>query len=111
MPMLRLSGLRLSFVDGVEDVAVAEGDPALVGRLEPGEAAQRRRLAAAARAEQDEELALLDLEVEVVHRGRRRLAGEPLGEPLDAQVGHSGTSRSPSSALSGAVTVRAPVRN
>jgi hypothetical protein len=67
----------------VEDRAVAERDRSIVGSLEPGDAAQRRRLAAAARAEEDEELALLDLEIEVVDRDRRRLAGEPLGETLD----------------------------
>jgi hypothetical protein len=73
----------------VEHVAVAEGDAPLVGCLQAGHAAQRGGLAAAARAEQDEELALLDLEVQVVHRRRRRLSGEALGQPLDAQLGHN----------------------
>ena len=40
----------------------------LSGVSSPAIAAQRRRLAAARRAEQREELALLDLEADVVHR-------------------------------------------
>ncbi len=76
---------------GVEHGAVAERDRPGVGRLEACDAAQRRRLAAAARPEEDEELALLDLEVEVVDRGRRRLAAEALRQALDAYVRHLGT--------------------
>ena len=66
MPMLRLSGGRLTCRAASNTVAVAERDRARARRLQPGEAAQRRGLAAPARTEEDEELALLDLEVEVV---------------------------------------------
>ena len=68
MPMLRLFGGTLTPRAASKTTSLAERDPPCVGRLEAGDAAQRRRLAAAARAEQDEELALLDLEVEVVDR-------------------------------------------
>ena len=53
---------------GVEHRGRAEADPARARRLQPGEAPQRGRLAAPARTEEDEELALLDLEIEVVDR-------------------------------------------
>jgi hypothetical protein len=43
-------------------------------RLEPGEDAQRRRLARARRPEQREELARPDLEVDAVQRGERAVA-------------------------------------
>ena len=63
----------------VRDVAVADEDGALVDLLEPGEHPQRGRLAAARRADEDHELAVLDVEVEVVH-GRGVAAGvDPLG--------------------------------
>ena len=65
MPMFRLSGLRLSLADESK-TSGRRRRCALVGRLQAGEAAQRRGLAAAAGAEQDQELALLDLEA----RGR-----------------------------------------
>ncbi len=55
----------------VGDVAVADEDRAGVDLLEPGEHAQRRRLARARRADEDEELAVLDLEVERVDRRAR----------------------------------------
>jgi len=71
----------------VEDVALAERDRAGVGCLEAGETAKGRGLAAAAGAEQDEKLPGLDLEVEVVDRDRRRLAGEALREARDAYAG------------------------
>ena len=88
MPMLRLSGEQVDPAGGVEHRGVAEGDLALAGRLEPGEAAQRGGLAAPARTEEDEELALLDLEVEVVDGLGRWLAVEVLGQAFDADVGH-----------------------
>ena len=50
MPMLRLSGAQVDLAGRVEHRVVAERDAARVGRLEAGQAAQRRRLAAAARA-------------------------------------------------------------
>jgi hypothetical protein len=56
------------------------------GGLEPGDAAQRRRLPAARRAKQHEELAGLDLEVEVVDGDDGRLATETLGEAVDVQA-------------------------
>ena len=71
------------------DVVAVDQDLALVRLLEAGDHPQRRRLAAAARAEHREELALGDVEVDVVDggevaealddgRGARRSAG-PLG--------------------------------
>src|SRR5262249_45045834 len=54
---------------------------AVVGRLEPGDAAQDRGLAAAARTEQREGAALLDRERHVVDRGDRPVA---LGQVADA---------------------------
>ena len=51
------------------DVAVADEHVAGVDRLEAGEHPQRRRLAAARWADQHEELAVFDLEVERVHGG------------------------------------------
>ena len=54
---------------GLDRLALEE-DLALARLLEAGDHPQRRRLPAARRAEQREELALLDLEVEVVHRDR-----------------------------------------
>ena len=60
----------------VGDVAVADEDVALVDLFEAGEHAQRRGLAAAGGADEDEELAVGDLEVQLVdrrdawHRGR-----------------------------------------
>src|SRR5258708_39877297 len=49
------------------EVAAADEDLAGAGRLQPGDHAQGRGLAAARRPQQGEELAILDLEVEVVH--------------------------------------------
>jgi hypothetical protein len=46
----------------------ADSKRALGGELEPGDHAQGRRLAAAARPEQREELAVSDAEVEISHR-------------------------------------------
>ncbi len=88
MPMLRLSGGRLVRVDASNTVAVAEADPALAGRLQARDAAQRRGLAAAAGPEQHEELAVGDVQVEMVDRGARRLPVEALDEPFQADVGH-----------------------
>ena len=57
----------LALVGGeVGDVAAVEEDAAGVRLLEAGREAQHGRLAAAARAEEGEELALLDLEGDVV---------------------------------------------
>ena len=53
------------------DVVAVEADRAVRGLLEAGDQAQRRRLPAARRAEQREELALADREVQRVDRGER----------------------------------------
>ena len=72
---------RVALEDGVDrpavrrqagDLGVAEPDPSLGRPLEAGDHPQRRRLAAAARAEQREELAGLDEEVDVGDRRRLR---------------------------------------
>ncbi len=71
------------------DVAAVEQDAALVRRLETGEHAQQRGLAAAARAQQREELAGPDVEREPVHGAE---TAERLGDPLDASSGASAAS-------------------
>ena len=53
----------------VGDVALADEDLAVGDVLEPGDHPQQRRLAAARRADEDEELAVGDLERDVVDRG------------------------------------------
>jgi hypothetical protein len=50
----------------VGDVAVTDEDVPTVDVLEAGEHAQRRGLTAAGRADEDEELAVLDLQVQLV---------------------------------------------
>ena len=62
------------------DVLAVEQDAALVRRLEAGEQAQQRGLAAAGRAEQREELALEDVERQAVDRGD---AAEALADGLE----------------------------
>ena len=52
----------------VRDVGAADGDLARGRLLEPGDQPQRRRLAGAGLAEQHEELAVVDVEVEVLQR-------------------------------------------
>ena len=54
----------------VVDDLVADPDLAVADLLEPGQHAQRGRLAAAGRADEHHQLAVPDLEVEVVHRLR-----------------------------------------
>ena len=63
----------------VRDVAVADADGARRDVLEAGEHAQRGGLAAAGGADEDEELAVLDVEVERVDGGDRRPRVEPCG--------------------------------
>jgi hypothetical protein len=53
---------------GVGDVLAADLDHALADLLEAGDHAQQRRLAAARRADEDHELALADLQVDVLDR-------------------------------------------
>ena len=67
------------------DVPAVEQDAALVRRLETGEHAQQRGLAAAARAEQREELAGADVERQPVDRAE---TAECLRHALDAQQRH-----------------------
>ena len=55
----------------VGDVAAADHHAPAVGAVEAAEQPQRRRLAAARRAEQREQLARGDVEVELVERGER----------------------------------------
>ena len=54
----------------LRDVAAIQQDAALVRRLEAGEHAQQRGLAAAARPEQREELAGRDIERDAVDRAK-----------------------------------------
>ena len=77
---------RVGLEDGVDvalvgrnalHVVAADADEALVGLLEPGEHAQRRGLAASRWAEQRQELARLDRQVEPVDRDHR---AESLGD-------------------------------
>ena len=57
--------------------AVVEPDLAVVGVIEAGDQPQQRRLAAARRTEEGEQLALLDREADPVDDGERP---EPLGQ-------------------------------
>src|SRR5207244_11167357 len=56
----------------VRDVAASDEDFAGVERLETGEHPECRRLARAGRADENEQLAVCDREVELVHRRLRR---------------------------------------
>ena len=69
----------------VGDVDAVDEDLAGGRLLQPGDQAQRRRLAGAGLAEQHEELAVGDVEVEVLQRG---VAAEGLGDVLELDVGH-----------------------
>ena len=71
----------------LRDVLAVEQDAALIRRLEAGQHAQQRGLAAAARAQQREELAGADVERQAIHRAK---AAESLGHALDAQQRHVG---------------------
>ena len=70
--------------------ASAEADLAARHLLEPGDHAQRRRLAAAGRADEDHELAILDLDVEVVDG--ERPVGVALADVIEDDVGHQAAS-------------------
>ena len=59
---------RRDRVAGIRKHPPGDADAAALGALQPGDGAQRRRLAAARRAEQAHELALGDLEREIAHR-------------------------------------------
>ena len=69
----------------LRDVLAVEQDAALVRRLETGEHAQQRGLAAAAWAEQRKELACADIQRQPVHRAE---IAELLADPLDPQQRH-----------------------
>src|SRR5205823_11391437 len=69
----------------VVDDAVADQDPSFRDRLEPGEHAQGGRLAAPGRPDEHEELAVGDLDVEVVHGGR---LVEDLADVVEGDRGH-----------------------
>ena len=71
-------------------VAAGDLDAAGVLRLEPGDHAQQRGLAAARGAEEADELALLHLQRDVVERGE---GAEALGHRPDAQVHGAGDRR------------------
>ena len=62
------------------DVLSLQEDATLVGHLEAGDHPERRRLPAAARAEQREELAVADRDVDVAHRLG---SAEPLADPFE----------------------------
>ena len=69
----------------VVDDTAADQDPATRHVLEPGEHPQRGRLAAARRTDEDEELAVRDLEREIVDRDR---AVEALRDVLELDTCH-----------------------
>ena len=69
------------------DVLAVEQDAAFVGALETGKHAQQRGLAAAAWAQQREELAGVDIERNAVHRAE---STELLHYALDPQQGNIG---------------------
>jgi hypothetical protein len=68
------------------DVGAGDDDAALIGRLEPGNDPQRRRLAAARRAQQRIELARFDLQGNVIDGGD---IPERLGYVFENEVGGS----------------------
>ena len=70
----------------VGDVGAVDRDPALGDLLEPGDHAQERRLAAAGGADEDDELAVLDLEAHVVDGGDP--AGIDLGQVFELDLSH-----------------------
>ena len=83
-----------SFGGSVGDVAVTDEDLAVVDLLEPREHPQGRGLAAPGRADEDHELAVLDLEVDAGHRGLVR-AGIPALCLLEADCCHDSYLPSP----------------
>ena len=69
----------------LRDVLARERDRAPVRALEPGDAAQGRGLAGGARAEDHEELAGGDVQVDAIERLH---VAEPLGQPANLQRRH-----------------------
>src|SRR5699024_12756834 len=72
------------------DVAIADQDATGIDLLEAGEHAQGGRLAAAGRADEDEELAVADLDVEAVD-GRALLARIHAGCAVERDCCHGGS--------------------
>ena len=66
--------------------ALADLEHALGDLLEPRDHAQRRRLAASGRPDEDHELAVADVEVDVVHG--TRAVGIDLADPLERDLRH-----------------------
>ena len=69
MPMRRRTAL--AFAPGAGDLLAVEQDAAAVDRVEQVDAAQERRLAGAARADEAHDLVLVDGEVDVVEHDLR----------------------------------------
>src|SRR5690606_17562218 len=70
----------------VVDDLVADVEPTVGDLLEPGDHAQRGGLAAPRRADEDDELAVLDLHVEVLDG--LRAVRVPLPDPVEHDPGH-----------------------
>ena len=68
MPMSRFSGLTKSFCVVGNQAAVGKIDRPAVGFFQSADHAQRRRFAATAGAEQGEEFAFFDLEIDAIDR-------------------------------------------
>jgi hypothetical protein len=81
---------RDAALGGGERVDELAGDMDVAARraVETGDHAQKRRLAAARRADEHNEFAVLDAQVDIVEHRRRAKA---LVEVLDPQVGHTET--------------------
>jgi hypothetical protein len=75
----------------VRDVAVVDEDVALVDLFQAGEHPQTGRLAAARRADQNEEFAVPDFEIQGVDRGSRT-AGIDSARFAVGDCSHGGTS-------------------
>ena len=76
------------------DHPAVERDRAIVGIVQPGDDAQKRRLAGAARAEQRDDLAGGDIEIErLQHRACRRASCEMPVQVRAAVMGSSGSGR------------------
>ena len=75
----------------VDERLAVEDDVALGRELVTADHPQRRRLAAARRAEQDDVLAVVDVQVDVVHGDRA--AGEHLRQPDEVEPGPRSTAR------------------
>ena len=73
----------------VHDLA-SDANDAVADRLEPGHHAERARLTAARRADEDDELAVADLEVEVADR--MRPVRIDLVQLLELDLGHGAPS-------------------